>query len=227
MFYNPRNFKLEPVITGLAPHERWILLLLIIDNYDSFTHNLARYFVTLGQDVKVVRNDELTCEDITALEPDYLVLSPGPCTPNESGVTLDAIKQFAGVIPMLGVCLGHQAIAQVFGAKIVRANNIKHGKTSYISHDANALFNGVDNPFIATRYHSLLVDNESLPEDIVVTAWCDETAPEETAGHREIMAIEHRTLAIYGVQFHPESLLSTSGLQILANFLTESTDKLT
>tara|TARA_R110002012_G_scaffold241712_1_gene415995 strand:+ start:498 stop:1130 length:633 start_codon:yes stop_codon:yes gene_type:complete len=210
---------------------------LIIDNYDSFTHNLARYFVTLGQDVKVVRNDELTCEDITALAPEYLVLSPGPCSPNESGVTLDAIKQFAGVIPMLGVCLGHQAIAQVFGAKIVRAENIKHGKTSYISHNASALFNGVDNPFIATRYHSLLVDNQSLPKEIVVTAWCEETiptkttheenGPEETASQHEIMAIEHRTLAIYGVQFHPESLLSTSGLQILANFLTESADKLT
>lgn len=212
-------------------------MLLIIDNYDSFTHNLARYFVTLGQDVKVVRNNELTCEDITALAPDYLVLSPGPCTPNESGVTLDAIKQFSGVIPMLGVCLGHQAIAQVFGAKIVRANNIKHGKTSYITHNGSALFNDVDTPFIATRYHSLLVDNESLPEEIIVTAWCEETAHEEkglggknleeSTGQHEIMAIEHRTLAIYGVQFHPESLLSTSGLQILANFLTESADKLT
>ncbi|AEE21682.1 glutamine amidotransferase of anthranilate synthase [Glaciecola sp. 4H-3-7+YE-5] len=196
-------------------------MLLIIDNYDSFTHNLARYFVTLGQAVKVVRNDQVTCVQIAELAPDYLVFSPGPCTPNESGVTLDAIKQFAGVIPMLGVCLGHQAIAQVFGASIVRARNIKHGKTSHVTHNHSDLFHRISTPFIATRYHSLLVDEQSLPDTLQVTAWCEESPSE-----REIMAIEHRSLAIYGVQFHPESLLSTSGLQILANFLTVSADKI-
>ncbi|QHJ11696.1 Aminodeoxychorismate/anthranilate synthase component 2 [Paraglaciecola mesophila] len=198
-----------------------IVLLLIIDNYDSFTHNLARYFVTLGQVVKVVRNDHITCEQIAELAPDYLVFSPGPCTPNESGVTLGAIEQFSGVIPMLGVCLGHQAIAQVFGANIIRARNIKHGKTSYVTHDNSGLFNAIPTPFIATRYHSLLVEEQGLPESLKVTAWCD-----EIPGEREIMAIEHRSLAVYGVQFHPESLLSTCGMQILANFLTVSADKI-
>jgi anthranilate synthase/aminodeoxychorismate synthase-like glutamine amidotransferase len=197
-------------------------LLLIIDNYDSFTHNLARYFVTLGQDVKVVRNDEITCKEIAYLAPDYLVLSPGPCTPDESGVTLEVITQFAGAIPMLGVCLGHQAIAQVFGATIVRATNIKHGKTSHVSHNGSVLFDNVNNPFIATRYHSLLVERQTLPDEIMVTAWC-----KEAPGEREIMAIEHRSLAVYGVQFHPESLLSSSGLQILDNFLTASANKIT
>tara|TARA_R110000772_G_scaffold124433_2_gene231032 strand:+ start:1256 stop:1798 length:543 start_codon:yes stop_codon:yes gene_type:complete len=178
--------------------------------------------VTLGQEVKIVRNDEITCEQIAALAPDYLVLSPGPCTPNESGVTLDAINRFAGMIPMLGVCLGHQAIGQVFGAKVERANNIKHGKTSLVEHNDSPLFSGIDKPFIATRYHSLLITESTLPDTLAVTAWC-----EEIPGQREIMAIEHQNLAVYGVQFHPESLLSASGLQILANFLTVSADKMT
>ncbi len=177
--------------------------------------------MNLGQQVKIVRNDEITCEQIAALAPDYLVLSPGPCTPNESGITLDAIKYFAGVIPMLGVCLGHQAIGQVFGAQVVRARNIKHGKTSLVSHNDSALFTCIDNPFVATRYHSLIIAQHTLPNTLNVTAWC-----EETSGEREIMAIEHKSLAIYGVQFHPESLLSASGMQILANFLTVSADKI-
>ena len=177
--------------------------------------------MNLGQQVKIVRNDEITCEQIAALAPDYLVLSPGPCTPNESGITLDAIKYFAGDIPMLGVCLGHQAIGQVFGAQVVRARNIKHGKTSLVSHNDSALFTYIDNPFVATRYHSLIIAEHTLPNTLNVTAWC-----EETSGEREIMAIEHKSLAIYGVQFHPESLLSASGMQILANFLTVSADKI-
>ena len=188
-------------------------MLLLIDNYDSFTHNLARYFVELGQEVKVVRNDAITCAEIATLNPQYLVLSPGPCTPNESGVTLEAIATFAGKIPMLGVCLGHQAIAQVFGAKIIRAKHVLHGKTAKVNHNTGRLFIDVENPFVATRYHSLLIAADTLSTNFAVTAWC------EMDDTKEIMAIEDHAQHIYGVQFHPESLLTKAGHDILQNFL--------
>lgn len=188
-------------------------MLLLIDNYDSFTHNLARYFVELGLEVEVIRNDHIDCSQIRQLQPDYLVFSPGPCTPDKSGVTLKAIEEFAQSIPMLGVCLGHQAIGQVFGAKVVRAQNIKHGKTSVLHHNESPLFQKVSNPFTATRYHSLLLDNQSIPSGFDITAWCAET------DKQEVMAFEHQELPIMGVQFHPESLLTEFGHQILSNFV--------
>jgi anthranilate synthase/aminodeoxychorismate synthase-like glutamine amidotransferase len=190
-------------------------MLLLIDNYDSFSHNLARYFVELGQNVEVVRNDRIDCAGIAQSQPEYLVFSPGPCTPNEAGVTLQAIKQFAGKIPILGVCLGHQAIGQAFGAQLIQARNIKHGKTSTLQHLGSALFCSIKQNFTATRYHSLLLDEASIPDEFTVTAWC-----QDQGFSREVMAIEHKFLNIVGVQFHPESLLTTSGQQILENFLT-------
>lgn len=188
-------------------------MLLLIDNYDSFTHNLSRYFAELGTKVEVVRNDQISGDEIARLAPRYLVISPGPCTPNESGVSLQAIQSFAGQIPILGVCLGHQAIGQVFGASVVRAQRIMHGKTSEVAHVQSALFKNVASPFSATRYHSLVLDGKSIPDEFEVTAW---TMDE---GHKTVMAIEHRTQPIYGVQFHPESMLTASGHQILSNFL--------
>lgn len=192
-------------------------MLLLLDNYDSFTHNLARYFVELGQQVKVVRSDKIDCETIRALNPERLVISPGPRSPNQAGVSLAAIEMFAGKIPLLGVCLGHQAIGQVFGAKVEQAENIRHGKTSNVMHSGSALFNEVPNPFIATRYHSLLLAHDSIPAEFSVTAWCEE---QQTL---EIMAIEHQTMPIMGVQFHPESVLTESGHQILSNFIRYAT----
>lgn len=194
-------------------------MLLLIDNYDSFTHNLARYFVELGQEVQVVRNDAITLAQIDALAPEYLVLSPGPCTPNESGITLAAIAHFAGKIPMLGVCLGHQAIAQVFGATIQSAGAIKHGKTALVTHNTGHLFTAINNPFTATRYHSLIIENTTLSTNFSVTAWC-ETTLADGIQLTEIMAIEDPSQHIYGVQFHPESLLTEQGHDILANFLS-------
>ena len=188
-------------------------MLLLIDNYDSFTHNLARYFVELGQQVKVVRNDEIDCRGIEQLAPEYLVLSPGPCTPNEAGISLKAIEKFSGKLPILGVCLGYQAIGQVFGANVIRAKAVKHGKTSELTHCESPLFQDVPNPFTATRYHSLVLDEQSLPEEFRVTAWSEDD------GQREIMAIEHKVLPLMGVQFHPESLLTRYGHKILNNFI--------
>lgn len=185
----------------------------MIDNYDSFTHNLSRYFSELNVQVKVVRNDRISCENIEELAPSYIVFSPGPCSPDQAGVTLSCIKKFAGKVPMLGVCLGHQAIGQAFGGKVVRARNIMHGKTSKINHSASPLFNQVPNNFAATRYHSLLLDPDSIPTSFKVTAWC------QFKGFQEVMSIEHNSLPIVGVQFHPESLLTSHGQQILANFL--------
>jgi len=190
-------------------------MLLLIDNYDSFSHNLARYFVELGQQVEVVRNDQIDCAGIAEYQAEYLVFSPGPCTPNEAGITLQAIKQFAGKIPMLGVCLGHQAIGQVFGAQLIQARNIKHGKTSQVQHSGSALFARVEQRFTATRYHSLLLEEASIPHEFTVSAWC-----QDKGFAREVMAIEHKLLSIVGVQFHPESLLTIYGQKILANFLT-------
>lgn len=193
-------------------------MLLLIDNYDSFSHNLARYFVELGQNVEVVRNDQIGIHDIEQLSPAFLVLSPGPCTPNEAGISLQCVQHFAGRIPMLGVCLGHQAIAQSFGASIVRANAIKHGKTSMVKHSQSKLFQRVESSFRVTRYHSLVVQRDTLSDDFEVTAWVDTPASHD----QEIMAIEHKRLPLMGVQFHPESLMTEYGHQILDNFLDYS-----
>lgn len=189
-------------------------MLLLIDNFDSFTHNLARYFVELGCDVEVVRNNALSLADIEALKPRHLVISPGPCTPNDAGISLAAIERFAGHIPLLGVCLGHQAIGQVFGGKVIGAHEIRHGKTSLVHHKQQGLFAGLPSPMTVTRYHSLVIAPHSLPECLQVDAWC-----ENANGYREIMGISHCSLPVWGVQFHPESLLTEHGHSLLENFL--------
>jgi anthranilate synthase/aminodeoxychorismate synthase-like glutamine amidotransferase len=183
---------------------------LLIDNYDSFTYNLAQYLGELGAAVQVERNDALTLEGIAAKAPGAIVISPGPCTPNEAGISMDVIREFTGRIPILGVCLGHQSIGQVFGGRIVRAPKIMHGKTSKIFHDEKGLFAGVENPFVATRYHSLVIAPESLPDTLEVTAktWDD-----------EIMGVRHKQHLVEGVQFHPESIMTTAGKALLGNFL--------
>lgn len=191
-------------------------MLLLIDNFDSFTHNLARYFTELGADVHVVRNNAITIADIERLNPSHLVISPGPCTPNESGISLEVIKYFGGKIPLLGVCLGHQAIGQVFGAKVVRAQEVKHGKTSPLFHNEKGLFIELIQGFNVTRYHSLVLEPSSLPSVLNVDAWCF-TQDKQT----EIMAFSHSHLPIWGVQFHPESLLTDFGHRILNNFLQQ------
>ena len=193
-------------------------MLLLIDNFDSFTHNLARYFIELGANVEVVRNNALTLDDISRLAPSQLVISPGPCTPNEAGISLSAIEYFAGKIPILGVCLGHQAIGQVFGAKVVGAQEIKHGKVSALSHRNSGLFKDLPNPFNVTRYHSLVLDPTSLPSSINVDAWC-----ETVQGTKEIMAISHASYPVWGVQYHPESLLTEHGHSVLEAFLRSKT----
>jgi anthranilate synthase/aminodeoxychorismate synthase-like glutamine amidotransferase len=192
-----------------------VAVLLLIDNYDSFTYNLAQYLGELGQEVRVVRNDAIELDAIAALAPDQIVISPGPCTPNEAGISMDVIRRFAGRIPILGVCLGHQAIGQVFGGAIVRAARIMHGKVSKVFHDERGLFASLPNPFVATRYHSLVIDPGSLPEELEVTAktWDD-----------EIMGVRHRRFAgtrapLEGVQFHPESIMTEHGKALLGNFL--------
>lgn len=185
-------------------------MILLVDNYDSFTWNLYQYFCELGADVLVRRNDELTLSQIDALHPQKIVISPGPCTPDDAGISLDVIRHFAGTIPMLGVCLGHQAMAQAFGASVVRAAKVMHGKTSPITHSGQGVFQGLLNPLTVTRYHSLVVDPATLPDCFEVTAWSDT---------REIMGIRHREWDLEGVQFHPESILSEQGHQLLANFL--------
>lgn len=189
-------------------------MLLMIDNYDSFTFNLVQYFGELGADVKVVRNDEIDIDGIEALAPEQLVISPGPCTPNEAGISLQTIAHFAGKLPILGVCLGHQSIGQAFGGKIVHARKIMHGKTSPIHHSDGGVFSGLDNPFEATRYHSLVIDMDSLPDCMEITAWTEHNGKMD-----EIMGIRHRNLDIQGVQFHPESILTEHGHDMLKNFL--------
>ncbi|MFS6536784.1 aminodeoxychorismate/anthranilate synthase component II [Idiomarina loihiensis] len=189
-------------------------MIVLIDNFDSFTHNLARYFRELGEDVSVFRNNELTLTDIEQLAPQALVISPGPRTPNESGISLAAIEHFQTKLPILGVCLGHQALAQVFGANVVRAEKVMHGKTSVIKHSGEGLFRQLNNPLEVTRYHSLVVSPESLSTDFVIDA---DTETEK--GQREIMAIRHRHLPLFGVQFHPESVMTAQGHNLLANFL--------
>ncbi|MGY3870730.1 aminodeoxychorismate synthase component II [Aeromonas crassostreae] len=191
-------------------------MLLLIDNYDSFTWNLVQYFGSLGQEVVVKRNDELTLADIEAMAPDHLVISPGPCTPNEAGISLVAIAHFAGRIPILGVCLGHQSLAQAFGAEVVRARRVMHGKTSLIRHGGEGLFAGLQDPLRVTRYHSLVVRRDTLPDCLAVTAWSEHA----DGSFDEIMGLRHRTLAVEGVQFHPESILSEQGHELLANFLS-------
>jgi len=189
---------------------------VMIDNYDSFTYNLVQYFGELGADVTVVRNDEVTVEDIEALSPDKVVISPGPCTPKEAGISVATILQFAGRLPVLGVCLGHQSIGHAFNGDIVHAKKIMHGKTSPVYHNNTGVFKGLNNPFIATRYHSLVIDQNSLPDCLEVTAWT-----QDEAGNRdEIMGVKHKTMAIEGVQFHPESILTEHGHDLLRNFLT-------
>ena len=188
-------------------------MLLMIDNYDSFTYNLVQYLAEIGQEVEVIRNDKISIEEINKLNPRYIVISPGPCTPNEAGISLELIEAFKGKIPILGVCLGHQSIGQAFGGKIVHAQTIMHGKTSKISHNNKGVFRGIKNPFIATRYHSLVIEKQTLPNCFDITAWTDDN---------EIMGIKHKELAIEGVQFHPESILSEHGHDLLKNFLDQN-----
>jgi len=185
-------------------------MLLMIDNYDSFTYNLVQYLGELGEDVRVFRNNKITTQDIEQLIPQRIVISPGPCTPNEAGISVDVIKQFAGKIPILGVCLGHQSIGAAFGGDIIRAPRLMHGKTSLIYHDGKTIFTGLPNPFEATRYHSLLIKKETLPACFELTAWTDMD---------EIMGVRHREFILEGVQFHPESILTAVGKDLLRNFL--------
>ncbi|WP_438348287.1 aminodeoxychorismate/anthranilate synthase component II [Paenibacillus sp. FA6] len=191
-------------------------MILVLDNYDSFTYNLVQYLGELGEEVKVYRNDEIDIAGIKELAPDHILISPGPCTPNEAGISLETIEHFKGIIPIFGVCLGHQAIGQAFGGKVVRAERLMHGKTSPIHHHGTSVFAGLPSPFIATRYHSLLVERESLPDCLEITA--------ETA-EGEIMGLRHKEYHIEGVQFHPESIITDHGLQMLRNFLQQSTVK--
>lgn len=190
-------------------------MILMIDNYDSFTYNLVQYLGELGADVKVVRNDEITIEEIAALAPEKIVISPGPCTPTEAGVSIETLKTFAGKIPLLGVCLGHQAIGQAFGGNVIRAPFVMHGKTSPIYHKNKGVFSGLKNPFQATRYHSLVIEKESIPDCLEITAWTQN----EDGSMAEIMGVKHKTLAVEGVQFHPESILTEHGHDMLRNFL--------
>jgi para-aminobenzoate synthetase component 2 len=191
-------------------------MIFMIDNYDSFTFNLVQYLGELGEELVVRRNDEVTIAEIAELAPKFLMVSPGPCSPNEAGISLDAIKEFAGVIPIFGVCLGHQSIAQAFNGEVVQAERLMHGKTSEIFHDGETIFKNLPNPFPATRYHSLIVKKESLPDCFTVSAWTSEG---------EIMAIRHKELPIEGVQFHPESIMTTSGKELLQNFVRHYTTK--
>ena len=194
-------------------------MLVIIDNYDSFTYNIvqtiAGNFLEDGEkgDIRVFRNDKISVEEIAALEPDQILISPGPCTPNEAGISIDTIKHFSGKVPILGVCLGHQSIGEAFGGDVVRANRIMHGKTSPVFHDNKQIFKGLDNPFDGMRYHSLIVQKETLPDCLEVTAWTQEG---------EIMGIRHKELAVEGVQFHPESIMTPAGIQLLRNFIIQN-----
>jgi anthranilate synthase component 2 len=190
-------------------------MLLMIDNYDSFTYNIVQYLGELGADVVVYRNDELTLADIERLNPEKIVISPGPCTPNEAGISMAVIQHFAGKIPLLGVCLGHQAIGQSFGGKVIRARQVMHGKTSPIYHANKGVFSDLNNPLQATRYHSLIIEKESLPDCLEITAWTQHA----DGSLDEIMGVRHKTLAVEGVQFHPESILSEQGHELLNNFL--------
>lgn len=189
-------------------------MLLMIDNYDSFTYNIVQYLCELGAEVEVHRNDEITIEEIRKLAPQKIVISPGPCTPDQAGISLDVVREFGGSIPLLGICLGHQSIGQAFGGKVIRAEDVMHGKTSTIHHSAQGVFHGLPNPFEATRYHSLIVEEATLPDCLEITAWT------QTDGvPREIMGLRHKDLPIEGVQFHPESIMTPQGHDLLNNFL--------
>ena len=192
-------------------------MLLMIDNYDSFTYNVVQYLGELGADVHVVRTDEIAVADIAALAPEKIVISPGPCTPNEAGISMAVIEAYAGRLPILGICLGHQSIGQVFGGKVVRARQVMHGKTSPVHHRGQGVFRGLSQPFEATRYHSLVVERNSLPDCLEITAWTET----ESGEIDEIMGLRHRELAIEGVQFHPESILTAHGHDLLRNFLEQ------
>ena len=186
-------------------------MLLMIDNYDSFTYNLVQYFYQLGQEVEVYRNDLISLDDIEKKSPEYIVISPGPCTPKEAGISVDLIKKFKDKLPILGVCLGHQCLGAAFGANIIGANEIMHGKLSEIIHDGSGLFKGVENSFKATRYHSLIIEEKTLDKDFHITAWTE---------NKTIMAIQHEKLPLFGLQFHPESIATEQGMEILRNFLS-------
>jgi len=188
-------------------------MLIMIDNYDSFTYNLVQYLGELGQEVRVFRNDEITVEEVNALSPDYIVISPGPCTPNEAGISVEIIEKFSATLPILGVCLGHQGIGQAFGGNIIHAQKIMHGKTSQVYHTGAGVFSDIKSPFVATRYHSLVIEKSSLPACLEVTAWTDDD---------EIMAVKHKSLAVEGVQFHPESIVTEYGYDLLKNFLDQN-----
>jgi len=192
-------------------------MLLMIDNYDSFTYNVVQYLGELGAEVVVVRNDEIAVTDIAAMAPEKIVISPGPCTPNEAGISMEVIREYAGRVPLLGICLGHQSLGQVFGGRVVRARQVMHGKTSPIYHRSEGVFAGLSQPFEATRYHSLVVERDSLPDCLEVTAWTQNEAGEVD----EIMGLRHRELAVEGVQFHPESILTAHGHDLLRNFLEQ------
>jgi anthranilate synthase component 2 len=193
-------------------------MLLMIDNYDSFTYNVVQYLGELGADVQVYRNDAISVQEIEDLNPSHLVLSPGPCTPNEAGISLQVVEHFSGKIPLLGICLGHQSIGQAFGGRIVRAGKVMHGKLSTIQHKGVGVFRNIEGPFTATRYHSLVIEKESLPDCLEITAWTET----ESGEMEEIMGVRHRELAVEGVQFHPESILSEQGHRLLVNFLEQN-----
>jgi anthranilate synthase component 2 len=204
---------------SVAAHgRRGLHVLLMIDNYDSFTYNIVQYLGELGMEVAVHRNDAITLDQIEEMAPQQIVVSPGPCTPNEAGISMDAIRAFAGRIPLLGICLGHQSIGQVYGGDVVRAGRVMHGKLSPIEHTGQGVFAGLDEHFLATRYHSLVISPESLPDCLEVTAWAQDDAGER----EEIMGLRHKELLVEGVQFHPESILSESGYKLLQNFLDAS-----
>ena len=199
----------------IQQHRRRGAVLLMIDNYDSFTYNVVQYLGELGADIQVRRNDAITLDEIESLAPSQIVISPGPCTPNEAGISTSVVSHFAGKIPILGICLGHQSIGQVFGGNIVRAGKVMHGKLSAIHHKGRGVFDRLDNPFTATRYHSLVIEAASIPDCLEVTAWTED----EAGKMEEIMGVRHKELAVEGVQFHPESILSEHGHQLLENFL--------
>ncbi|MGB8830705.1 MAG: aminodeoxychorismate/anthranilate synthase component II [Candidatus Sulfotelmatobacter sp.] len=195
-------------------------MVFVLDNYDSFTYNLVQYFGELGAQLEVRRNDQITVSEVEAMQPERIVISPGPCTPQDAGISIDLIRHFAGKIPILGVCLGHQAIGAAFGGKVVRAPHLMHGKTSAVTHDNKTIFKGLPTPMTATRYHSLIVEQENLPEDLEVSAWTV-----EKDGTRTIMGLRHKKFAIEGVQFHPESILTDTGKKLVENFLAVISDQ--
>jgi anthranilate synthase/aminodeoxychorismate synthase-like glutamine amidotransferase len=209
---NLETLNLEPLKPASDRYNRAVIF--VLDNYDSFTYNLVQYLGELGAEVEVRRNDEVTIEEIEAMHPERIVVSPGPCTPQDAGISIELIRHFAGKTPLLGVCLGHQAIGAAFGGEVIRARNLMHGKTSQVEHDGRTIFRGLSSPMTATRYHSLIVSEKDLPSDLEVSAWTS-----DKDGPRVIMGLRHKKLAVEGVQFHPESVLTDEGKKLVANFL--------